>query len=84
MEREEDQQSILAQGGDEGAFGACETDGHGVAGEARAQGGAPRVDGLRGVLELKAVPWCGASRLAAHIMVGVRPLNPNKGRKGVV
>jgi hypothetical protein len=36
MEGEEAQKVILAQGGDQGAFGACETKGHGLAVEPRA------------------------------------------------
>ena len=84
IEREEDQKVILAQGGDQGALGECETDGHGLAVAPRAQHGDPRVDGLRGVLELKALPFGGASRLEAPIMLGISPVDPNKGRKGVV
>ena len=81
---EEDQKVILAQGGDQGTFGEFEADGHGLAVEPRAQRGDPRVDGLGGVLELEALTLCGASSLEAHIMFGIRPVDPNKGRKGVV
>ena len=84
IEGEEDQKVILAEGGAQGALGECETDGHGVAVEPRAPCRAPRVDGLRGVLELEAGTCCGASGLEADIMCGVRPVKPNKGRKGGV
>ena len=36
IDREEDQKVILAQGGDQGAFVECETDGYGLAIEPRA------------------------------------------------
>ena len=39
---------------------------------------------LGGVLELKALPFGGASSLETKIMFGIRPVDPNKGRKGVV
>ena len=84
MDREEDEQVILAQGGDQGACGACETEGHGLTVEPRAPRGDPCVDGRGGVLELEAFPLCGASRLEAPVMCGIRPVDPNKGRKGFV
>src|SRR5215813_13565069 len=84
LEREEDQKGILAQGGDQGACVACETDGHGLAVAARAQRGAPRVDGLGCVRALEACTWCGASRLEAPIMLGSSPVETNKGSKGFV
>jgi hypothetical protein len=72
----------LAQGGDQGAFGACETDGHGVAVASRAQRGDPRVDGLGGGLELEACTCCGASRLEAPIVLGLSPVETTKGSTG--
>ena len=83
MNREEDEKVILAQGGDQGALVECETDGHGLAVEPRAQRGAPRVDGLGGVLELEACTCCGAGSLEASIMVGIRPGDTHKGSTGV-
>ena len=79
IEREEDQKVIRAPGGDQGALGAFETDGHGLAVAPRAQRGDPRVDGLRGVLELEACTFCGARRLEAHILLSSSPVNTNKG-----
>ena len=84
IDGEEDEKVILAQGGDQGPFVEFEADGHGLAVEPCAQRGDPRVNGLRGVLELKALPFCGASRLETPIMFGIRPVDPHKGRKGVV
>ena len=66
------------------AFVEFEADGNRLAVEPRAQRGAPCVNGLRCVLELKALPFCGASRLEASIMVRISPVDPNKGCKGVV
>ena len=79
-ERAEDQHVLRAQGGDHGAFGACETHGHGWAMAPRAQRGAPRVDGRGCVRELEACTCCGASRLEAHIRGGSRPVETNKSR----
>jgi hypothetical protein len=50
----------------------------------RAQRGAPRVNGLRRVLELQALPLGGASRLEAPIMFRISPVDPHQGRKCVV
>jgi hypothetical protein len=83
-EREEAPQVIRASGGAQGAWGACETEGHGVAGAPRAPCGAPRGDGLRGGLELKVLPVGGASRLEAPLRLGLRPVEPHKGRQGGV
>jgi hypothetical protein len=84
MDRAEDQKVILAQGADPRPFGECEAESHRVAVKPRTQRGAPRVDGLGRVLKLEALPLCGTSGLEAPIMVGIRPVEPNKGRKGVV
>jgi hypothetical protein len=54
VEGEEEQKVIRAPGEDQGTCGACEADGHEVAVAPCAQCGAPRVDGLGGVLELQA------------------------------
>ena len=75
--REEDQQVIRAQGGDQGACVACETDGLGWPCTA-CDACAPRVM-ASGVLELEAFTWCGASGLEASIMGGISPVNTNKG-----
>ena len=81
IDREEGQKVIRAPGGDQGAFVEFETDGYGLAGAPRAQRGDPHVDGLGGVLELKALTFCGASSLKTNIMFGIRPVDPNKGSK---
>ena len=84
IDREEDQKVILAQGEDQRTFVEFEADSHGLAVKPRTQRGDPRVDGLGCVLKLEALPFCGASCLEASIMFGIRPVDPNKGRKGVV
>ena len=84
MDRAEDQKVIRAQGRAQGALVECETEGYGLAVAPHAQRGAPRVDGLGGVLALAVVTFCGASHLAAPIMFGISPVDPNKGRKGFV
>jgi hypothetical protein len=84
IDREEDEKVIRAQSGDQGPFVQCEADSHGLAVEPRAQRGDPCVESLGGVLELKALPFGGASSLETKIMFGIRPVDPNKGRKGVV
>ena len=84
IEGEEDEKVIRAQGRDQGPFGACEADGNGVTAAPRAQRGAPRLNGLGRMSELKALTFCGASSLETHIMFGIRPVDPNKGRKGVM
>src|SRR5215831_10552153 len=84
IDREEDEKVILAQGGDQGPFGEFEAESHGVAVKPRTQGGDPRVDSLGRVLKLEALSFCSASRLEASIMFGIRPVDPNKGRKGGV
>src|SRR5215813_1082307 len=83
VEGEEDQKVILAQGEDQGTFGAFEADRHGVAVEPRAPCGAPRVDGLGWGLERKARTFCGARSLEAHIVCGLRPVDTYKGSKCV-
>ena len=82
MDGEEDQKVILAQGRDQRAFVECESNGHGVAVEPRAQGGDPRVDGLGGVLELAIFTFCRVRCLEADIMLGISPVNTNNGSKG--
>ena len=82
IDGEEDQKVILAPGRDQRAFVEFETHGHGWASEPRAPCGAPRVNGRGGVLELEVCTFCGVSRLEADIMLGVSPVNTNKGRKG--
>ena len=84
IDRKEDEKVILAQGRDHGPFGEFEADGHGLAFEPRTQRGDPRINGLRGVSELKALTFCGASGLETNIMFGICPVDPNKGSKGVV
>ena len=84
IDREEDQKVILAQGEDQRPFVECEAESHGLAVKPRTQRGDPRVDGLGRVLKLEALAFCRASRLEAPIMFGIGPVDPNKGRKGVV
>ncbi len=84
IDREEDQKVILAQGGDQGTFGEFEADGNGLTAEPRAQRSDPRLNGLGGVIELKALTFCGASSLETNIMFGICPVDPNKGSKCVV
>jgi len=55
-----------------------------VAVKPRPQRGDPRVDSLGRMLKLEALPFRGASRLEAPIMFGISPVDPHKGRKGVV
>jgi len=61
-----------------------EAESHGVAVKPRPQRGDPRVDSLGRMLKLEALPFRGASRLEAPIMFGISPVDPHKGRKGVV
>ena len=84
IDRKEDEKVILVQGRDNGPFGEFEADGHGLAVEPRTQRGDPRINGLRGVSELQALTFCGASSLETNIMFGICPVDPNKGSKGVV
>lgn len=84
INRAEDQKVILAPGGDQGACVEFETDGHGLALAPCAERGDPRVNGLRRVLELAVCTFGRASRLEAHLMFGIRPVDPHKGSKGVV
>jgi len=84
IDREEDEKVILAQGGDQGPFGEFEAESHGVAVKPCTQGGDPRVDRLGRVRKLEALSLCRARRLEASIMFGIRPVDPNKGRKGGV
>jgi hypothetical protein len=81
---EEDEKVILAQGGDQGTLVEFEADSNRSAVAPRAQRGAPRVNGLRRVLELQALPLGGASRLEAPIMFRISPVDPHQGRKCVV
>jgi hypothetical protein len=81
---EEDEQVIRAQGGDQRPLVKFEADSDGLAVAPRAQRGAPRVNGLGRVLELQARTFGGASSWEAPIMLGIRPVDPKKSRKGVV
>jgi hypothetical protein len=47
------------------------------------QRGDPRVNGLRAVLKLEALPFDGASHLEAPIRFRLSPVDPNKGSKGI-
>jgi hypothetical protein len=84
IDREEDKKVVLAQGGDNGTFGEFEANGNGLTAEPRAQCGDPRINGLGRVIELKALPCCGARGLETNIMFGIGPVDPNKGRKCIV
>ena len=83
LDREEDEKVILAPGRDQGAFGECEAEGTGLTAESRAEWGDPRVEGLRGVLALQALPFGSARHLETNIMFGICPVDPNTGCKGV-
>ena len=48
----------------------------------RAQGGDLRVKGFVGVCELEMRTLCSVRCLEADIMVGISPVNTNKGSKG--
>ena len=84
IDGEEDEKVILAQGGDKRPCVKFEADSHGLAVEPRAQRDDPCVNGLGRVLELKALPFGGASSLEAPLMFGIRPVDPDKSRQGVV
>jgi hypothetical protein len=84
LEWEEAEKVIRAQGGDQGTFGECEADGNGLTAAPRAQRGAPRINGLGRMIELKALTFGGASSLETNIMVGIRPVDPNTGSKSVL
>ena len=84
MNREEDQQVILAQGEDQRTFVQFEAESHGLTVKTRTQCGAPRVDSLGRVLKLEALSLCSASRLEASIMFGIGPVDANKSSKCVV
>jgi hypothetical protein len=84
IDRKEDEKVLLGQGRDHGPWGKVEADGHGWAVEPRTPRGAPRINGLRGVSELQALTVCGARSLETHIMVGICPVDPTTGSKGVV
>src|SRR2546425_1670783 len=84
IDREEDEEVVLAQGGDQRPFVKFKADSKRLAMEPCAQRGDPRVNGLGRVLELKALPFGGARSLEAPIMFGISPVDPDKSRKGVV
>jgi hypothetical protein len=84
IDREEAQKGIRAQGEDQRPFVACEAESHGVAVKPCTQGGDPGIDSLGRMLQLEALALYRASRLEASSMCGIRPVDPNKGRKGVV
>jgi hypothetical protein len=84
MERAEDQQVIRAQGEDQRPFVECEAESHGLAVTPRTQGGAPGIESLGRMRKLEALSLYRASRLEAAIMLGIRPVDPNKGRQGGV
>jgi hypothetical protein len=83
LDGKEDEKVIRAQGGNHGTLGECEADGNKSTAAPYAQGGDPGLNGLGGVLELTALPFGAASSLKTNIMVGIRPVDPNKGREGV-
>jgi hypothetical protein len=84
VEREQDEEVVLAQRGDKGSFVALKAHGDGMAAEALAQGTDPGVDRFRGMVEDTGLACGGASGLEAEIMCGIGPVDPNKGRKCVV
>jgi len=84
IDREEDEKVILAQGGDQGAFGEFEAESYGLAVKPGAERGDPRVDSLGRVRELEVFPLCRAGGLQAPVMLGIRPVEAHEGRKGVV
>jgi hypothetical protein len=84
LDGEEDEKVILAQGGAQGTLVEFEADSKRLAVEPCAPRGAPRVNGLRRGLELKALPFGGASRLETPIMFRIGPVAPNTGSKCVV
>ena len=84
MNREEDQPVRRAQGADHRTVVTFEAESHRVAVAPRPQWGAPRVASLGRVLTLAALSCCSASRLAASIMCGLRPVEANKSSTGVV
>jgi hypothetical protein len=75
---------IRAQGKAQRPCVTFEADRHALAVQPRPQCGAPRLDRLGRVRTLEALALCRASRLEASIMVGIRPVDPNKGRQGGV
>ena len=84
IEREEDQKVIRAQGEDQRPFVEFEAESHGLAVKPGAQRGDPRVNGLGRMRKLEVLPLWRASGLQASRMLGIRPVDTNKGCKGVV
>jgi len=84
LDREEPQKVIRAQGKDQRPCVECKAESHGLALKPGPPCRAPRVDGFGRVLALEARTLGGASRLETNIMVGIGPVDPNQGRKGVV
>ena len=84
VKRKEDETVIRAQGRDHGPLGACAAEGHGLAVAPRTQRGAPHLNGLRGVSERNALTFCGARSLETNIRLGIGPVDPTKGGKGVM
>jgi hypothetical protein len=79
IDGKEPQKGIRAQGGDKGPFGACEADGDRFACEPLAQGPPPRLNGFWRVCEDEVLSLCGARGLYAHIMLGISPVEADKG-----
>ena len=84
IDRVEDQKVIRAQGKDQRPFVECKAERHGLAVKARPQGSDPRVDRLGRMRKLQALPFGGTSCLETHIMCGIGPVDPHKGRTGGV
>jgi hypothetical protein len=83
-ERDQDEEVVLAQRGDNGAFVELKAHGDRMAAEALAQGTDPGVDRFRGRVEDTGLACGGARGLEAESMCGIGPVDPNKGRTCVV
>jgi hypothetical protein len=80
-ERTEAQQVGRAPGRDQRPCVACEADGHGGAVDPSAQRAAPHRAGCGGVRERETLACCGVRRLETPLMVGLRPVDSDKGRQ---
>jgi hypothetical protein len=81
IDGKEHKEVILAQRRDEGALIEFKTEGNRLAGEPRAQGAHPRIDGVWLVFEDAALACRGARHVQTNIVFGISPVDTDEGCK---
>ena len=81
IDRKEHEEIIVAQRRHDGPFREFQAHRDGLSMESCAEGLDPGVNLFRTMIEAQKLPWCGASGLEADIVLRIRPVEANKGRK---